>query len=283
MSTAATSYQPTQLLESTRLLHDLILDPPNYERWFERYSSGTILRLGYGKKVETGEEDYVRRILAVVHNVERIASPGAYLVDVLPALMWLPMWLAPFKREGKRLHKEELNLFRGLIDDVRHEIQHGTAGPSFTRTWLEKEEDYGLRDDEAAYVIGTLFEAGSGTTAAAMMSWLLCMVLHPEWMKRVQEEVDKVARDDRLPDFVDMPNLPTVRAVVKETLRWRPVTAGGLFCPEEDWGVRTGANGFLGFPRQLTKDDIYDGYFFPAGTNIIANQWYCRYPFPLNL
>jgi hypothetical protein len=40
--------------------------------------------------VVTGEEDYVKRIINVVHTVERVASPGEYLVDTLPSLMYLP-------------------------------------------------------------------------------------------------------------------------------------------------------------------------------------------------
>lgn len=98
------------------------------------------------------------------------------------------------------------------------------------------------------------FEAGAGTTAAAMMSWLLCMVLHPEELAKLQKHIDETVGVDRLPTFEDMPNLPRVRAVAKETLRWRPVTAGGV-------------------PHLSEKDDVYNGMFIPAGTNVHANQW----------
>ena len=77
-------------------------------------------------------------------------------------------------------------------------------------------------------VVGTMFGAGSGTSAAAMMSFVLAMVHHPKWQKKVQDEVDEQVGNDRMPEFSDMPKLPTVRAFVKEVLRWRPVTAGGI-------------------------------------------------------
>ncbi|KAL6241779.1 hypothetical protein RBB50_011312 [Rhinocladiella similis] len=70
----------------------------------------------------------------------------------------------------------------------------------------------------------------------------------------MQEEADDVVGKDRLPDFDDIPQLPTVRAVAKETLRWRPVTAGGV-------------------PHELIKDDVYGGLFFRAGTSLHADQW----------
>ena len=49
-----------------------------------------------------------------------------------------------------------------------------------------------------------------------MMSWILAMVHHPEELRKLQEEVDKVAGEDRLPEFDDVPQLPRVRAVAKE-------------------------------------------------------------------
>jgi cytochrome P450 len=251
MPSAAASYQGTQVMESIWLLDDLIRAPKDYEHWLERYSSGVIFRLAFGRRILTGKEEEVRRIFAVVHNVERVASPGAYLVDTFPSLMSLPTVVAPFKRELEGLHQEELSLYRKLRDDVGSEAE----GPDcWERVAIEKGDEFGLTPDQAAYVIGAMFEAGSGTTAAAMMTFLLAMVLHPEALKKLQEELDQVVGDARLPNFDDMPNLPLVRATVKETMRWRPVTAGGI-------------------PHQLTKDDVYEGFFIPAGTNIHANQW----------
>lgn len=250
----APTYEPVQLRESFRLLKDLLADPNNYETWFERFSACVVLQLAYGKTVETGDEPIVRDILEVVHTLERVISPGAYLVDTFPILMWLPKWLAPFKREGDRLHQRELSLFRKNIDNVRAEIANGDQTPSFCRSWLEKEHSFGLNTDEAAYVIGTMFEAGAGTTAAALMSFMLSMVHHPEWQRRLQQELDAMVGNSRLPDFDDIPRLPTVRAIVKETLRWRPVTAGGV-------------------PHKLIKDDVYEGVFLQAGTSIHPNQW----------
>ncbi|KAH7412820.1 cytochrome P450 [Cadophora sp. MPI-SDFR-AT-0126] len=255
MVSAATSYQPIQEQESLRALRDLIDVPEKYETWFERYAGGLMMRIAFGKMVVTGEEKVLKRILRVVHTVERVASPGAYLVDIVRSLMYLPKFLAPFKREARKLHAEELDLFRGLQNDVR---KSKDGGENFTSKFLDGQEKSGLSDDEGAYVVGTLFEAGAGTTSAALMSFLLAMIVHPDVMRKLQEEVDTCVGTERMPTFDDMGKLPRVRAVVKETLRWRPVTAGGV-------------------PHQLVKDDTYelDGkkYFLKAGSNVHANQW----------
>lgn len=62
------------------------------------------------------------------------------------------------------------------------------------------------------------------------MAWfMLAMVLYPEAQKRAQEEIDRVVGRDRLPTFQDEDNLPYVRALVKEIMRWRGVAPLSTF------------------------------------------------------
>lgn len=249
----ATQYHATQELEATRAIVGLIREPKRYEHWFQLFAAGIVFRLAFGKRIVTGEEEVLRKIVDVNHNLERVASPGAYLVDTFPILMKLPNFLAPFKRELNELHDREHSLFRGLLEDVRDRMKKDDAPPCWEREFLEHQSEYGLSDDQGAYVVGTMFEAGAGTTSAAMMSFTLAMAIHPTWFKMLQAEVDTISQDCQ-PCLDDVPRLPTLRACVKEVLRWRPVTAGGL-------------------PHTCTKDDIYDGYFVPAGTVVHPNQW----------
>lgn len=204
-------------------------EPRRYKTFFQRYASAIILRLTYGARIETGEEDIVRLVYENQVNVERVAAPGKYLVDVLPILLWLPSWMAPFKQEAAAHRKREVSLFTGLVEDVQRDVEAGKAGPSFTRMWLENKEKFGISDLQGIYVLGGLYSAAASTTASLAMSWLLLMVLNPEWLVKVQEELDRVVGPDRLPEFDDLPQLPTVRAVVKEVARLRPVTAGGSY------------------------------------------------------
>jgi cytochrome P450 len=236
------------------MLANLINSPLDFPCVFDRYASGVVFRLAFGKKIQDQDDPYLPRILKVVQELERIASPGAYLVDSFPSLMRLPKLIAPFKQELERLHKEEYSLFSQLMEDVRSEIKAGTAKDCWEKIALETQSKTGLSDGLIAYAIGTMYEAGSGTAASALMSFILAMVHSPEWQQRVQEEVDQVVGSDRLPELDDLPQLPTVRAVIKEVLRWRPVTAGGL-------------------PHRLDKDDVYNGFFLPKDSVIHPNQW----------
>lgn len=106
-----------------------------------------------------------------------------------------------------------------------------------------------------AYEILIRFEAASGTTSNSMMSLILAITLHPDKYQKLCDEVDKQVPSDRLPALSDIPNLPYLRAFVKENLRWRPVTAGGL-------------------PHKITaRDDIYEGHLIRKGSLIHPVQW----------
>jgi len=81
------------------------------------------------------------------------------------------------------------------------------------------------------------------------------MLAYPETQARAHVELDAVVGRSRLPTFADLPHLPYIRAMVKETLRWRPLSP-------------------LGSPHQTTKDGWYEGMFIPKGTMCIQNMWH---------
>jgi cytochrome P450 len=97
-------------------------------------------------------------------------------------------------------------------------------------------------------------EAGSDTTSSTLLSFLLAMIKHPETLKKAQDDVDNICGASRSPTSDDIHDLPYLRACMDETLRWRPVAAGGI-------------------PHMLTQDDTYEGYFLPKGTMLLANTW----------
>lgn len=62
-----------------------------------------------------------------------------------------------------------------------------------------------------------------------MQSIILNTLLFPEWQEKIQKELDEIVGSERLPNFDDFGSLPTIRAVIKETIRWRPVLSGGRY------------------------------------------------------
>jgi cytochrome P450 len=80
---------------------------------------------------------------------------------------------------------------------------------------------------EFAWVTQAVFGAGSDTTAATLNTFILGITCFPETLVAAQEELDRVIGTERLPTFEDEEKLPYIRAMVKETLRWRPVAVLG--------------------------------------------------------
>lgn len=91
-------------------------------------------------------------------------------------------------------------------------------------------------------------------TVSATYSFFLAMTLHPEVQKKAQDEIDRVVGSDRFPSFSDRANLPYVDAIVKEVLRWNPVAP-------------------LSLPHTTIEDDMFEGYYIPKGTIVLANIW----------
>lgn len=88
----------------------------------------------------------------------------------------------------------------------------GNANPSLNQS--DEEEDF------AACMLGFQTMVGVVTMAGPIQYFLMAMGLHPEWQRKMQEEIDRVC-GGRMPQIGDYEQLPTVRACFKESLRWR--------------------------------------------------------------
>lgn len=110
---------------------------------------------------------------------------------------------------------------------------------------------------------------------ASIHSFFLAMTLYPEVRDRAQQEIDCVVGCDRLPSMSDREQLPYVRAVVSEVLRWNPVAPLSMFTSIQctmiyhDLDCITSA-----FPHRVQEDDMYKGYSIPKGSMVFANIWY---------
>ncbi|KAK4778133.1 hypothetical protein SAY87_018320 [Trapa incisa] len=98
-----------------------------------------------------------------------------------------------------------------------------------------------------------LFIAGTDT-ASSTIEWALSeLMLNPRILSRAREEMDRTIGRDRLLRESDLPNLPYLRAVWKETLRKHPSTPL--------------------IPRLAAKNCQVEGYDIPRGTRLTVNVW----------
>ncbi|KAK0639890.1 cytochrome P450 [Cercophora newfieldiana] len=219
--------------ERSRFLHQMMHDPGNYIEWVEQFTSRTVSRLSWG----TAHPAQVLR--KTTFGLLETISPSGALPNVLSFLRHVPECISPWKQKERRRQELEGRLFRDNVAFVRDGVERGTAAPSFVRTNMEDGGDEG----EASRVVGLMAIAGALTIGSPIQSYLLAMCHYPEWQGRLQEEID-----------TDRERLPVLRAVVKEVIRWRPPVPTGI-------------------PHAVEEDDIYNGYFIPAGATIHALEW----------
>ncbi|KAG2159536.1 cytochrome P450 [Suillus bovinus] len=248
---AAQAYQDMQRENAMNFVLDMLNDPMNHQKHAQRYAASVVLRVTYGKSAPTANADpEFARLSRVVEHFQATIRPGAYLVDRVPLLRYLPGY-------GKQLHEwhnEELELFRHHLRRVKNEIDQNRAGPSFTKALLENTEEHKLSTDEMAYLAGSLFGAGADTTAIGITAIIMAAACHPLAQAKVHEELDMVIGSDRAPTFNDSSSLPQLHAFLLEALRWRPI-------------VR------IGFPHRATKDVLWRGYCIPKGATVYGCHW----------
>ncbi|KAF8221472.1 cytochrome P450 [Tricholoma matsutake] len=245
------SYAPILMRSARQHILDILAMPDKHQDHAKRYSSSVVMALAYGKVPKSYDDPDV---VAVNRCLTRLGSnlrPGLWQVDIYPFLRYIPGYLKEL-REG---HKEELTLFKTQLDQVRSKMVRNEPTPdSFGKYLLERQPELDLSDDQTAYLAGSIFGAGSDTTAAAISIGVLAAACYPEAQKRVQEELDAVLGSERAPTIADQDMLPQTQAFVLETFRWRPVTAGG-------------------FAHKSTKDLIWKDYLIPKGSTLIGNVW----------
>lgn len=149
-------------------------------------------------------------------------SPAGPITNVLTPLWHLPFAINPWRKAEKIRHDTQTEWFRQRYARTQQLHQHGLARPCWTKQYLDIEKTRPLSGDiEAAAALGMLALVGVFTVAGPLYYFLLAMVYHPDWQVKVQQEIDEQC-NGAMPTLADGPKLPTLRACIKETMRWKP-------------------------------------------------------------
>ncbi|KAK0712099.1 cytochrome P450 [Lasiosphaeris hirsuta] len=233
-------------LERDRFLYLMARSPAHYREWIEQFTSRTVSRLSWG----TAHPAQVLR--HTTFGLLETISPSGALPNIIGFLRHVPEWASPWKQKERRRHELEDKVFRANVGFVGEMQGREAALPSFIGTFMS-EKDEGEGTEEAMRVVGLMAIAGALTIGSPIQSYLLAMCHYPEWQRKLQDEIDSVL-EGTCPQWEDREKLPLLRAVVKEVIRWRPPVPTGI-------------------PHAVEKDDIYNGYFIPAGATIHALEW----------
>ncbi|KAI9439486.1 cytochrome P450 [Lactarius psammicola] len=213
-----------------------------------------MLSVNYHFPPVDSEDDPI--VVGVANHVERILhqmQPGARLVEFFTWMRYIPSRFAKWKQDAKYWFVQDSLMFEGLLGKVADDLVNGIDRPSFGATVITDQGKHGPSEHEQAWLVGDMLAAGGETTSSTLQWWLLAMLAYPEVQNRAHAELDEVVGSARPPTFIDLPSLPYIRAMVRETLRW------SLTVP-------------FGVPHSSTEDDWYEGMFIPKGTICLQNM-----------
>lgn len=246
----AVQYRPMQLKHALNVILDILRDPEHHIDHARRYAASVVMTMTYGKTEPTYYTDpEVQEILLHGTRLGSVIPLDYHQVDRFPILKHVPFVTSTLRQ----WHKEELALFSNLVDGARARLRDG-APPSFATYLIDQQQQFGLSDDEIAYLAGSMFGAGSDTSATAIAFVIMAAATHPKAQAEVQAQLDSVVGRDRVPSFDDESLLPLVTAFYLEAYRWRPVSYGG-------------------FAHKATADIRWGEYVIPADAIVIGNHW----------
>ncbi|KAL5040935.1 hypothetical protein BDW71DRAFT_212621 [Aspergillus fruticulosus] len=253
-------FNELQDVEVRRFLLRVLDKPGDLVQHIRTETGAVILKIAYGYDIEPhGRDPLVALANESLANFAVAGTPGAWIVDTVPALKYLPSWFprAGFKRTAASWKETLLTTIEKPYRLVLKQMESGEYPDSYLSNLLEEVKGRNLSAEEEQVIkwtAGSLYTGGADTTVSTLSCFFLAMALYPDVQRQAQEELDAVLGPNKLPAFEDRAKLPYIEAIVKEALRWHPVAP-------------------MGIPHMSTEDDVYEGYRIPKNSLIMPNIW----------
>ncbi|KAK9065789.1 hypothetical protein SSX86_015190 [Deinandra increscens subsp. villosa] len=219
-----------------------------------KLTSNVISRMFMSKRCSE-EEDESRDITKIVTEAGEIV--GKFNVS---DHMWFCKYLdlQGFGKVSKDVHSR-LDALMERIMMEHEEIRKHEKGEvkDLLNILIDISEDDSMeiklnRENMKAFILD-IFAAGTDTSAITVEWALAELINHPSVMKKAIEEIEQVVGKNRLLQESDIPNLPYLQAIVKESLRLHPTAPLIL--------------------RSSTQDCIVGSYRIAANTTTLVNVW----------
>ncbi|KAJ6028643.1 cytochrome P450 [Penicillium herquei] len=248
------NYRDFQSDESKVVALDLLKNPEEYVKHFERYATSVVSIIGFGRRVSSFMDPIITEVIAVMQRAAELNVPGKtfpMLMESFPILAKFPNWMAPWKH-GLGQKGRGRPFFYALAEEA---ATSASSQQCYAKKIFDEAPKYNLSKMEISSLSGNLFGAGSDTSSSTLVTFVLACCAFPETLMKAWDELDRVVGPHRSPTFQDEPDLPYVKAFVKEVFRWRSVAIIG------------------GQPHAPIKDDRYKGWFIPRNTWVQGNVW----------
>ncbi|XP_061353995.1 flavonoid 3',5'-hydroxylase 1-like [Gastrolobium bilobum] len=187
--------------------------------------------------------------------VEFMTISGVNIGDFVPCIAWMDLQGVVVKM--KRLHKKFDVFLTKMIEKHVKSAHERKDKPDFLDIVMANGEDPSeerLSLSNIKALLLNLFTAGTDTSTS-IIEWALAeMLKNPNILIRAQKEMEQVIGRQRLLVESDLPKLPYLQAICKETYRMHPSTP-------------------LSVPRVSTEACQVNGYYIPKNTRLLVNIW----------
>ncbi|PQE14708.1 Cytochrome P450 protein [Rutstroemia sp. NJR-2017a BBW] len=244
--------------ETSKFLYEIAHDPvagsSSSDLWTHigRYTYSNFAKQAFGFEIPSVSDPNIQYIHE--SGLRQIVGtlPGTHIVDIMPILDLLPLWLKPWERSARAHFFDDLKWVRARMLEVQ-KIPRKDNNSLLLRV-LDDEKRLGIgSDDEAAFLSMQLIIGAADTSRMSTWSFLEAMMMFPSVQTEAHEEIDRLV-GSRIPVWEDLENSPYFRSMIKEVWRWRPPVS-------------------LGHPHIITRDIEYKGMLLPKGSRIHLNAW----------
>ncbi|KAJ7302563.1 hypothetical protein JRQ81_000039 [Phrynocephalus forsythii] len=188
----------------------------------------------FGSKASSDDPE-AREFVEVIDELLEAAG-GFSLADYFPSVSWLDWSIARCKQAHCKMD--------AFLDKVLNEQRPGEV-PDFVE--MTKARVTALNRPNLLL--------GGSETSSTVIEWAMAELLHnPEWMEKLQQEIESVVGRDRMVEESDLAKLEFVNAVIKETFRLHPPLS-------------------LMIPHTSPEPRLVAGFEIPAKATVLINAY----------
>ncbi|XP_059432969.1 trimethyltridecatetraene synthase-like [Corylus avellana] len=242
-------------------LHALAGKPVMVKEHLSRLTLSVISRIVLGKKYFSESESQTS--IVTLKEFQEMLDELFLLNGVLNIGDWIP-WLDFLDLQGyvermKAVTKKFDRFHEHVLDE--HRAKRGVKDfvPKDMVDFLlhladDPKNDVKLTNDNIKALTQDLVAGGTDTSATTVEWGMSELLKKPHLIKKATEELDRVIGKDRWVEEKDIPQLPYIDAIMKETMRKHPAAV-------------------LLAPHLALEDCNVDGYDIRKGTRVFINAW----------
>lgn len=227
-STRCNGYNWIMQDEALVALKDIMDNPNMFRENIYRYTLSVTRSIAYGRRVMQHSDKLVIDLAQVAENFVTAMAPGRWIIESMPWLSYLPRFLQPWLPIFESFRKVEDKFSLGNYHDTLASLDKHPERATVVKDLKEGASMYEEESEMHSAVICTeILSTGTETTYNSLLVTILALVHYPEVLKKAHEELDRVIGQGRYPTWEDEPDLPYVRAIIKEQQRWRSIAPLG--------------------------------------------------------